>query len=468
MKAWIPELHRVVVISDLHLPPAIRQGNFRAGDDLAAWTSAVAQTGGPDTALVLAGDILDLLLIEDRVPTLNLATAAPMIGQIFRRVEHDQPWVAAWRDALARWGQRGGQTILLPGNHDPEWFHPDTTGELARWISGTADAPGLTVWREAGPWQCRVGDWQVVIAHGHRGDPVNDIDPVAIRRALRDGTARIALPPGSQLVLGPLQRFKRAMHADGRRRFPFLDAVKPELPAVLLLLLYLDTRLLVRTLPAGLKPLMGMLVRHVRRRLRGGQVLAAELSAAHSHWGGGGDDALDALARTMAGDLVAALPEADRQAPEATLVRLQSHLDGEAVVAARGSLAAHGGLRRALLRAWLRREGATSQAFFDLHSPGGADSQIIARHLPEGCGPRVTITGHTHAARDIRLDSERVYLNTGTWTDLLDLSAYTDQDASLTALIDALEAGMLPSFRRLTWAEVTPAGPQLHNGLPAD
>jgi UDP-2,3-diacylglucosamine pyrophosphatase LpxH len=462
MAAEVPELSRVAVVSDLHLPPAERLGNFSAGGDLAAWTAGLARSGASNAALVLAGDILDLLLVEDRPATLNLATAARTIGETLRRLEREQAWAAAWRDALRSWGERGGRTILVPGNHDPEWFHPDTTAELARWITGgAAAAPGLMVWREPEPWKCRAGPWHVLIAHGHRGDAVNDIDPDDVHRALHDGSALLPLPPGSQLVLGPLQRFKRAMHSDGRRRFPFLDAVKPEVPAVLLLLLYLDPGLLIRTLPAALQPLAGMVMRHVRRALCGGSVLGAELAADSGETGTPGGTAVETLARALAADLVGALSEADRQAPDATLVRLEAHLQGASAVPEPGTLAADGGLRRALLRAWLRRESQTSRRFFDPHRPGPADGQVIAHYLPEGCRRRVVIVGHTHAAREIQLDSQRVYLNTGTWTDLLDLSAYDDQDASLTNLIDMLAGGTLPSFRRQTWAEVTTAGPVL-------
>ena len=36
--------------------------------------------------------------------------------------------------------------------------------------------------------------------------------------------------------------------------------------------------------------------------------------------------------------------------------------------------------------------------------------------LPIGCGPRVVIAGHTHAARHVWLDADRTYINTGTWS----------------------------------------------------
>ncbi|MFM9960725.1 MAG: hypothetical protein ACKV2Q_05815 [Planctomycetaceae bacterium] len=54
------------------------------------------------------------------------------------------------------------------------------------------------------------------------------------------------MPWGSQLVLGPLRHFKQALDpATGTRRFAFLDALKPEMPGVLLLLLALDPQLVL-------------------------------------------------------------------------------------------------------------------------------------------------------------------------------------------------------------------------------
>jgi hypothetical protein len=229
------------------------------------------------------------------------------------------------------------------------------------------------------------------------------------------------------------------------------------------MLLDFDPGLLARTLPTTFAPLASMVVRHVRRGLLGGPVLMADPAADPSERDVPDGGALDALAATLAAGLLAEIPEADRQAPEATLTRLASHMEGSSRAPSAGTLARHGGLARAFLRAWLRRERQTSLGFFDLHHPSEADSRIIAAHLPEGHDPRVVIVGHTHAAREIRVDDHRVYLNTGTWTDLLDLAAYDEQDASLQRLLDTLESGTLPAFRRLTWAEVTPAGPQLRN-----
>jgi UDP-2,3-diacylglucosamine pyrophosphatase LpxH len=455
-----PELHqfdRVMVLSDLHIPPATHLGNFHSGDELVSWTNAHLQSPGAKSVLVLAGDIIDFLLLEERPKMLDLAGAALMVRGVLERLTRDAPWVTTWRAALGRWLQGGGHLILIPGNHDPEWLHPGAAAELCHWLTEENGTVGFHVHRRSGPWRCLVGNWDVTIGHGHRADPVNDIDPAAVERALYYGKHSIPLPPGSQLVLGPVLQFKRAMHRN-RPRFPFLDAVKPEAPALLLLLLYLDSKMLLYTLPSAIIPLWNMLKRNVSAPLRGGPVLEFGTTAGRSDR----DNELEHLAAEMATELLAALEPDDRLAVDATLAGLDAVLSGAESSPVHGTLAVnHSRLGRSFLRAWLHRERETSQRFFDVQKPGGIDRRIIDQLLRDQVGPRVVIAGHTHAARDIRLPNSCVYLNTGTWTNLLDLSDYPD-DGAMKKLIDTLDAGSPPQLRRLSWAEVTADGPKLH------
>ena len=60
----------------------------------------------------------------------------------------------------------------------------------------------------------------------------------------------------------------------------------------------------------------------------------------------------------------------------------------------------------------------------------------------------------------IDLGDGRVYLNTGTWMDLMKLPPLGD-DAAAEAWIDQLEAGDVERVRRRTYAEVTEEGARL-------
>ena len=118
-----------------------------------------------------------------------------------------------------------------------------------------------------------------------------------------------------------------------------------------------------------------------------------------------------------------------------------------------GRLASHSGLRARMLRAflWLASDNGR---FFD-QSHRSADCIAISReYLPPGAPPRVVISGHTHAAREVWLTPDHVYINTGTWTDLMKLPSRID-DAMLKEWIDSLERREIPRIQRLTYADVT-------------
>lgn len=55
---------RIIVLSDLHLPPASGLGNFAAGEKLAGFTRHVGEHAATGHVLVLAGDVVDFLLQE--------------------------------------------------------------------------------------------------------------------------------------------------------------------------------------------------------------------------------------------------------------------------------------------------------------------------------------------------------------------------------------------------------------------
>lgn len=375
-----------------------------------------------------------------------------MAGQVLRRLTDECPWMRAWTEGLRRFLRTGGRLVLLPGNHDLEWYHPHTD---AAWRDLLGDeAGGFEIWREPGPWQARTGDWEIVVSHGHRGDVLNDCDPAKIHDALRRGRESLPLPPGSQFVLHSAMAFKRAVDPhSGRPRFRFLDAVKPE-PALLGLLLALDSRMFFDSLPGGLKLKAEEIIRSVVRDLRGGPVLAAASSA---------EPAPDVI-RLLAAELVRGMD--DGISAEAAEVELETFFSGAPPPFA-GTLGAGGGrVRRWLARAWLRRQREAAAAFLDPDALSTADEAVIREWLPPSLAAehrRAIVCGHTHAARHWqRPGTQHHYLNTGTWSRLMDVSRFAETPEGLDELLVLLEKDAPPLFERLTWAEITPRGPSLH------
>ncbi|QDV45130.1 Calcineurin-like phosphoesterase [Stieleria neptunia] len=465
METTIPTADRVVVISDLHITPAARMGNFDAGGSLVRWAKRLLADEPKNQILVLNGDIVDFLLLESRPARFELSTAPALVATTLDRIAKQMPWASDWRAGLRAWLALDNRIVLLSGNHDPEWLHPDTTTILRRWIAGSdaqaSEDDRIEIWRHAKPWLAKVGRWDVVVAHGHRADPVNDIDPHVVHQALADGQSDLRMPAGSELVLGPINVFKRAMDPiSGRRRFPFLDSVKPEFPGVLLLLLYLDAGLVRKNLPDQLRPLLRVLMKQIRGQLFGGAGLAVADASNVS------DAIAEQMGQMMAQHVWESIDESDRKANVATMYKLEQCLKQSPIEPESdqpiGLLASHGGFEKTFLRAWLRAERTTSTTFFDTAKASGMDREIMNSGFAMSNGPNAVVAGHTHAARRIDQSANHVYLNSGTWTRLLDLSRFDDSDESMIELIDAIEHDQIELMERRSWVEILPTGPTLH------
>ena len=229
----------------------------------------------------------------------------------------------------------GGLVDSCEGNHDPELHHPATRDVFLDALA-LPDHPGFTVHTADAPWTTVIGGLPVRVGHGHRvADPWNDIDPEAVLRAV-ETAPRVALPPGSRLVLELLNPLKLAVHrSTGAQRFPFLDLLKPERATVTLLLPYLDWRAAEAKIGTFSGLLAQRFLRRFERAIRRRPVLGPETAA---------DPAVE-LDEMLADALVETLPEEERRAPDATVRTLRTLLSG-GPAAAPGTLAAHGGLLR--------------------------------------------------------------------------------------------------------------------------
>lgn len=283
------------------------------------------------------------------------------------------------------------------------------------------------------------------IAHGHRGDPWNAIKTEDVQRAIATGDRALPMPPGSKLVTQALNAYKNAIEpVTGAPRFPFVDMLKPELPAVPLMLLYLDPAMARSTAWPVLGVRTRSFLRGLKMKLGRGPVFGAQDDA----------DASSDPGEVLGAALAAGFTREDGT-PDTIEEDVRAWLT-QADEAVAGTLAHHGGLVRQRMRAWLRNASQDGN-FFKLDHLADDDRQIVEAELPEGSGPRIVIAGHTHAAREVKLPGERVYLNTGTWTDLMKFPAQVD-DAAVRSWIDALERREIPRIQRFTWAEVTPEG----------
>lgn len=438
--------NRLLVFSDLHLAPPGPLNNFHSGPALAECLRDRCQ---PDTLLVLNGDIFDFLQLGERPKQFVLADTPRVIQETLSSIASTQ-WGQAVFNALADHVRAGGHCLLIPGNHDPELAHPEALPLLRQALALSPDDERLSIRIESEPLQLQVHRWQVVIGHGHRGDGWNDIDSAQVRQAASSGHESLTFPPGSLLVLETINALKQQVDkATGAPKYAFIDLLKPEGLMMFALLLWVDPVLTLAHLPGFGVNGARTIERVLRRKLQSGPVLSGSQPQRSSDW-----------AEELADQLVSVLSEDERKSPDMTLRLVEEWLQGRRGPSRRGLLGPGTGEEH-----FGRLFHAQSRDFFHLRQLSGADQRVVQAHLPEGSGPRILICGHTHAARRLQVGEERLYLNTGTWTDLMGFPELSTVQA-LRKWKERLLRNEVPRLRRQSYAEVTPEGGELRWWTP--
>lgn len=227
----------IFVISDLHLgggagfqmcPPATRE-------HLAAFIRWVSSQKNPDRKihLVLAGDIVDFLAEEPFQEFTGTDLAATnKLAQILEHTNHPDPKKDIW-SSLAHLVASGCELTLMLGNHDIELSLPGPRRLLLdklgnRHVEFLYDNQAFV-------------DGPVIIEHGNRYDAWNVVPHDGLRQ-VRSALSRKedppALPriPGSAIVTIFMNRLKK--------EYPFIDLLKPETEAMIPLLAVLEPSLL--------------------------------------------------------------------------------------------------------------------------------------------------------------------------------------------------------------------------------
>lgn len=435
----------IYVISDLHLggrsgfqlcPPASRAR-------LVAMLREVSNRHAPgEMELLINGDFVDFLAEESvsrdgeyEAFTNDPGNAATKLERIIRSVDgHASPESVdgAVFQALAALIAKGHQVTIIGGNHDVELAIPGVQAVLRRHLcSSGADRLTFVVNGEA------VTRGPALIEHGNRYDGWNAVDHGKLRALLSQlsrSEPLLKLPPspGSRLVAEVMNELKR--------RFPFVDMVKPENEALLPLLLFLEPTILQNirkvaalAVSAGARtPALGAAVRHENFIAGGQRTTTNELpwqsDAPSDEIDRGASSTIAVLNET-----VAALDETPRVAD-----------DGEGLVTRTRAFF----LRRQLLRSKLD--------ILLSYELGVESPQYMSQaERLQTLGARVVIFGHTHLARWVpSKDGTSLYVNTGTWcpTIFMDEAAFPnglDFEQRLTRFLSDLRSGNLTPWIRL-------------------
>jgi hypothetical protein len=236
--ALLTDYHTVFVISDLHLggyeaPYEGQQRDyriFRDGEALAWFIghAAASRTAAGRIALVINGDLVDFLAVEDAT-YFDWEGADGKLTAII-----DDPQLGEMWTALTAFVQSDrGDLIIVLGNHDLELALPGPQQLLLTRLAGRDAAKRARVIfaMDGCGFSCRVGGKRVLCVHGNEVDPWNAIEwgrLAFIRRALTRGSlARDRqlmddwIPnPGTQLVIDHLNGVKR--------QHQWIDLLKPK------------------------------------------------------------------------------------------------------------------------------------------------------------------------------------------------------------------------------------------------
>jgi UDP-2,3-diacylglucosamine pyrophosphatase LpxH len=232
----LPQFDEMHVISGLHLGGAPGFQIFNSSKELVALIDYIRDRPAARVALVINGDSVDFLA-EPGATYFDPNGANDKLDRIASNPSF-QPVFQALRLFVARSNR---QLIVTLGNHDIELALPWVRSHFVDILSGNDDASKgrITLSFDGAGYSCSVGNSSVLCIHGNEVDTWNVTDYERLRRAGRDcvqGRATEEWIPnaGTKLVIDVMNGIKRG--------YPFVDLLKPEVEAVVPVLLAMDPK----------------------------------------------------------------------------------------------------------------------------------------------------------------------------------------------------------------------------------
>ena len=433
------------VISDLHLGGAEGyQMCPPAGQKLLAefvqYLSAL-QTSGGHIHLVLNGDVVDFLAEEDFSSfTSSDKDATDKLDRLIHRT------LPVW-NSLAAFAVSGARLTLLLGNHDVELSFPGPRALLVRTLGAHVE---FIYDNEA------FTDGDVIVEHGNRYDQWNVVSHDKLR-ATRSALSRrepaptdYLGPPGSQVVKQVLTPLKM--------EYPWIDLLKPEGQGMFPIL-------------AAIKP----------SAMKAMPQFVALLAAARRVEFSDRQTPLDPqnIAATSQ-----AIPLAEQSAAMREALDIAGLLDPQNISGSdddRDLLTRLKEDASSTVRKYKIKLLTQALRFFTTANNNSFNTQfeqpeyLTAARASAENGFKVIVYGHTHLAKQIDLGGGAVYLNTGTWADLMQFPATVfaeDQQAAwqqVDEFVDDLMAKQsdkwrcrVPTFARIDFESDKVTGANIH------
>jgi UDP-2,3-diacylglucosamine pyrophosphatase LpxH len=414
-----------VIISDLHIGADTSLDIFHSHGELASFLNTL---GKSPTKLIINGDFIDFLAVPP-FDQFNRTVAQEKIREIINASSNQILWLAF--QSFLQANEQNRIDVLL-GNHDVELVFEEVQVALRNvMVADETQQKHDLIWfckdRLSHP-QDKMGGVPIHIEHGFQYDPFNwyDREKLVLSASYGKDGSTFELPIGSRLVYRTLNKLTP--------HHPFIPILKPE-PAVFWLLAALS----LRAVKEFLKPLPAItidtLITKTRKWRRGAQLKLQTVPASDVE-----------LIQELQLQLTEMLR--DENVSELDFKDIQEYLKygtGAEPLSIDDKLAFNPLMKGRLLLLrltlkWLKKE---RDSFFN---PKTADSfkdglQNILSH-----GAKVAILGHSHSNKMHEIEDpddpsrKLLYLNTGTWADLLnyDPVILTDND-KLQEWFDALK-----------------------------
>jgi len=395
------------VLSDLHLANERGTGLFQADTELAECLNWVL-TETRDSVIVLAGDILDFLVMTGE----NTKTGFDGLGERTREIVEHHPEVFEALGELARSGRH--RLVIMAGNHDPELIFPVVQETVERRMGINFTNPVVRWLVQGEALRLRVGNAVVLIEHGNVLDPWNRINHAALQGAFSLASRNLSYrddyqpPPGSRLVLEVVNEMRHSFH--------WIDCLKPETETVLPLLRHFASWTQQRSIFRLADDYLSLKTFAINKRMVNSRNPEKLYKGEKETEDSPKDQAFNAW--------VNAVYEEER------LVLGNKRKDNK-------------------LMEKLRLVSAQDN-FFEIDKPD--DSGPYLRPLFES-GADLVIHGHTHSAKANYMEGG-FYFNTGTWGQLLRLPKSYESDEVWQVFLETLRTDKVETSRRPTFARV--------------
>ena len=448
----LPHFDELYVVSDIHMggPPNFQI--LKQGSRLGTLFQHLATVRpGEHVGLVLNGDVVDSLA-EDIDGYIAMDEAPRMMERIYR----DPAFTPIWDGLAAFVGKPGRRLVIVLGNHDIEMALPSVEASIRTRLGGDDDAAQgrISFSTQGMGFACLVGRARVFCTHGNEVDAWNMVDYDALRELAISQNAGGLFDPSGWVPNAGTQLVKDVMNSV-KRRYAWIDLLKPETQAALGTLLVLDPgkaakiEKITSALAAYLKQLRGTLKLWGWLSIEEPPVSAMDQSVPQllgpnlltAVQGPGSSSVTDPTEMLRRAEQAFAEPR--RRQTVATGVPETLGLPGMVWDRLRGVEPAEA-LRQAL-KDWLAKDRS-----FDITERDQTFRDVTTR---VGAAVDFVVTGHTHLERALRIQDgiDRFYYNCGTWIRLLRFTDFVlDSPEGFREVYQVLADGRMETIDRAT------------------